>query len=187
MTEVEEPIAQAEVFADGRLVVWSPKESRSLYLSGFYGKPLGIAKPKEDFDAPLILDPIEGLYLLERGVINLVSGEDGKEVTREELKLMAKGILDRLEELYSVYSDLRGRGFVVAPGIKYGCDFAVYEHGPGIDHAPYIVQVKGSSDGISASDLVEAGRLATTVRKTFIIAMVGEGDIRYLSFKWWRP
>lgn len=187
MTEVVEPIAQVEVFADGRLVVWSPKESRSLYLLGFYGKPLGIAKPKEDFDAPLILDPIEGLYLLERGVITLVSGEDGKEVTREEVLLMARGLLDRLEDLYSVYSDLRERGFVVTPGIKYGCDFAVYEHGPGIDHAPYIVQVKGSGDGISAPDLVEAGRLATTVRKTFIIAMVGEGDIRYLSFKWWRP
>ena len=187
MTEVGEPPAQVEVLADGRLIVWSPRESRRLYEAGYYGKPLGIAKPKEGFDAPLVLDPIEGLHLLEEGRIRVVSGEDSREVSLEELRTLANSVMGGLDEKYAVYRNLRERGYVVTPGIKYGCDFAVYEHGPGVDHAPYIVQVMGSGEGLSASGIVEAGRLATTVRKTFIIAVVEGDEVRFLSFKWWRP
>jgi tRNA-intron endonuclease len=184
---VDETQVSVEALPDGRLVVWNPSEARRLYNDGFYGKPLGIPKPREDFEAPLVLDPIEGLYLLERGRIQVVSGPDKTEVTLEELREKTQAILERLDMKYAVYRDLRERGYVVTPGIKYGCDFAVYEHGPGVDHAPFIVQVKGSGDGLTAPEIVEAGRLATTVRKTFIIALVDGGDIRFLSFKWWKP
>ena len=105
----------------------------------------------------------------------------------EELRTLAHSVMGGLDEKYAVYRDLRERGYVVTPGIKYGCDFAVYEHGPGVDHAPYIVQVRGSGEGLSASGIVEAGRLATTVRKTFIIAVVEGDEVRFLSFKWWKP
>ncbi len=187
MTGVVEPLAQVEVLPDGRLIVWSPDEARRLYGSGYFGKPLGIAKPKEEFDAPLILDPIEGLHLLEEGLITVVSGEGMREVSLDELRALTQNVMDSLDEKYAVYRSLRKRGYVVTPGIKYGCDFAVYEHGPGVDHAPYIVQVRSLGDGLSASEIVEAGRLATTVRKTFIVAVVDGGDVRFLSFKWWKP
>ena len=180
-------LAGVEALKDGRLVVWSPRESRKLYAIGFYGKPLGIPKPKEDFEAPLILDPIEGIYLLEKGMISVYSGERENEVDLEELKKSASGMLEGFEESYQIYRDLRERGLIVTPGIKYGCDFAVYEKGPGLDHAPFIIKVKSSGEGLTAAEIVEAGRLATSVRKTFIIAMVDSGEIRFLSFKWWRP
>ena len=187
MTGVGEPLAEVEVLADSRLVVWSSDEGNCLYEAGYFGKPLGVTKPKEAFDSPLVLDPIEGIYLLEKGLVTVVSGVKRRRVAPEELRLIARGVLEGLDEKYAVYRDLRERGFVVAPGIKYGCDFAVYEHGPGVDHAPFIVQVRGSGDGITAPEIVEAGRLATTVRKTFIIAVVDGDEIRYLGFKWWRP
>ncbi len=182
-----EILAQVEVLSDSRLIVWSPEESRRLYRAGYFGKPLGIAKPKEDFEAPLVLDPIEGVYLLEKGLISVSSGEEKRKVTLQELKSIARRVLEGLDERYTVYSLLRDKGYVVTPGIKYGCDFAVYEHGPGVDHAPFMVKVKSSEDGLSASEIVEAGRLATTVRKTFIIAMVNGDRTRFLSFKWWKP
>jgi tRNA-intron endonuclease len=181
------PLAKVEALKDGRLVVWSPLESRRLYANGFYGKPLGIPKPKEDFEAPLILDPIEGIYLLEKAMISVYSGEGEKEVGLEELTNSATGMLEGFDDRYKIYRDLRERGLIVTPGIKYGCDFAVYEKGPGLDHAPYIIKVKGSGEGLTAAEIVEAGRLATSVKKTFIIAMVDSGEIRFLSFKWWRP
>ena len=84
-----------------------------------------------------------------------------------------------------MYKDLRTRGLVATPGIKYGCDFAVYEHGPGIDHAPYIVQVWYGGASIEAAEIIKAGRLATTVRKSFMLAVVGE-EIVYLEFDWWK-
>ena len=180
-------LARVEALKDGRLVVWSLQESRRLYATGFYGKPLGIPKPKEDFEAPLILDPIEGVYLLEKEMISVYSGEGKHEVDLEELRKSASGMLEGFDERYQIYRDLRERGLIVTPGIKYGCDFAVYEKGPGLDHAPYIIKVKSSGEGLTAAEIVEAGRLATSVRKTFIIAMVDSGEIRFLSFKWWRP
>jgi len=180
-------LARVEALKDGRLVVWSLQESRRLYATGFYGKPLGIPKPKEDFEAPLILDPIEGVYLLEKEMISVYSGEGKYEVDLEELRKSASGMLEGFEERYQIYRDLRERGLIVTPGIKYGCDFAVYEKGPGLDHAPYIIKVKSSGEGLTAAEIVEAGRLATSVRKTFIIAMVDSDEIRFLSFKWWRP
>ena len=184
---MDESQVTVEALPDGRLVVWNPSEARRLYNHGFYGKPLGIPKPREDFEAPLVLDPVEGLYLLEKGEIKVVSGPDGSEVALGELREKTRAILERLEMKYAVYRELRERGYVVTPGIKYGCDFAVYEHGPGVDHAPFIVQVKGSGDGLTAPEIVEAGRLATTVKKTFIIAMVDGEEVRFLSFKWWKP
>jgi len=183
-------IATAEAIEDHRLIVWDPKEGSRLYASGFYGKPLGISKPKElDFDVPLILDLIEGVYLLEKGRIRVVAGPGGREMSVEELKEIAGRVHDRFDMKYRVYRDLREAGYVVTPGIKYGCDFAVYQHGPGIDHAPYIVQVKEPEEELPAAEIVKAGRLATTVRKTFIMAVVDEksGGVTYLGFEWWKP
>lgn len=184
---MDETVITVEALTDNRLIVWNTSEARRLYNNGFYGKPLGIPKPREDFEAPLVLDPIEGLYLLEKGLIQVVSGPDKTEMTLDELRETTQAILERLDMKYAVYRNLRERGYVVTPGIKYGCDFAVYEHGPGVDHAPFIVQVKSSGDGLTAPEIVEAGRLATTVRKTFLIALVDGDDIRFLSFKWWKP
>lgn len=60
---------------------------------------------------------------------------------------------------------------IVTPGIRFGSDFAIYEHGPGIDHAPFIVTVKNEEDTMGPFEVVLAGRLATTVRKQFTIAV----------------
>jgi tRNA-intron endonuclease len=88
----------------------------------------------------------------------------------------------------SVYSQLRKRGYIVRPGLKFGTDFAVYEQGPGLDHAPFLVHVIPQKDGVVPLDIVRAGRLATSVRKKFIIATVKEnGKIAYYSFVWHRP
>ncbi len=179
----DEPI-EVEILVDGRLMVWSPEQGRRLFNTGFYGKPLGNPKPKEDFDEPLILDVVEGVYLQEKGMIVIRSG--GKKIGRGRLVKIARGRLDGFDHKYRVYRDLRDRGLVVTPGMKYGCDFAVYEHGPGIDHAPYIVQVMEGGDQMSATEIVKAGRLASTVRKTFIVALPSEDGVEYLEFKWWR-
>ena len=55
------------------LVVWNPEEGSQLYKTGFYGKPLGISKPKiPNFKVPLILDLMEGLYLAENGKVEIL-------------------------------------------------------------------------------------------------------------------
>ena len=59
------------------LVVWDSTEGSQLYKAGYYGKPLGISKPKiPEFDAPLILDLMEGLYLVENKKIEIYENPD---------------------------------------------------------------------------------------------------------------
>ncbi len=169
------------------VVIWDIDSARKVFKMGFYGKPLGIAKPRDaNFESPLILSVIESLYLLEQGVISVV--KNGEQVSREELQVIGRSLEDNFMEKYEVYRDLRSRGFVVTPGLKFGSDFAVYKHGPGIDHAPFIIQVKAASTRISALEIVRSGRLATSVRKHFTIA-VPEGvekKITYALFEWWK-
>jgi tRNA-intron endonuclease len=171
------------------LVVWDHKEGSELYKKGFYGKPLGIAKPKiPEFDVPLVLDLMEGLYLYEEGVISVYEGNDGKKVSLKKLRQMTKQLYDEFEEKYSVYRNLRDGGLVVTPGIKFGCDFAVYRQGPGVEHAPYMVSVKMADSHLTATEIVKAGRLATTVRKRFIIAVPNpkKDKVQYMIFKWFK-
>jgi len=176
-------------FIENFLVVWDVKKGSELYQKGFYGKPLGIPKPKiAEFDVPLILDLMEGLYLVERGILIVYEETKGEKVGLTKLRRMARSLYEEFDLKYAVYKDLRDHGLIVTPGIKYGCDFAVYKQGPGVDHAPYMVSVKKLQDEMTATDLVKAGRLATTVRKRFIIATPEsqKEKIQYLIFKWFK-
>jgi len=178
----------AELFGN-RLVVWNTKEGSELYKQGFYGKPVGIAKPKSnEFNTPLILGLIEGLYLLENKVINVCRGAKKERMSVKKLRKHAGEIYDGFDLQYRVYKDLRERGYVVLPGIKFGCEYAIYERGPGIDHSPYLVSVKGPEENMTSTDIVRAGRLATSVRKKFIIAIPNAkaGKIQYLLFNWFK-
>lgn len=176
-------------FIENFLVVWDSKQSSELYKMGYYGKPLGIPKPKiAEFNVPLLLDLMEGLYLVDKKIIEVYEGLKRKRVGLEKLRQRARKLYDEFDLRYAVYRDLRDHGFVVTPGIKYGCDFAVYKHGPGIEHAPYMVSVKRSEENMTATEIVKAGRLATTVRKRFIVAIPDPETkrIQYLIFKWFR-
>src|SRR5215470_7966107 len=70
-----------------RLIIWDPKEGLGVYRSGFFGKPVGIPKPKpnQDFDVPLLLDLMEGLYLLDQKRIRVVEGKTRTKVGRSAL------------------------------------------------------------------------------------------------------
>ena len=171
------------------LVVWNHAEGSQLYKTGFYGKPLGIPKPKiPEFKVPLLLDLMEGLYLLEKKKIAIYEETENHKVGLRKLREKAMQLYDEFEEKYAVYRDLRDNNLIVTPGIKFGCDFAVYKYGPGVEHAPYMVSVKKSGSEISATEIVKAGRLATTVRKRFIIAVpnLTAKETKYLIFKWFK-
>ena len=91
------------------------------------------------------------------------------------------------DKKYLVYKNFRDKGYIINPGIKFGCDFAVYEKGPGIDHAPFLIQVYSRSDSITSTAIVLAGRLATTVRKQFILAIPkGKDQVDFLALDWWK-
>ena len=171
---------------ENRIIVWNIDDSRKLFSQGYYGKPIGIPKPKpEEIDAPLILDLIEGLYLLENKKITI--NKSKQKITIKQMTEMCKKEYHDFDKKYLVYKNFRDKGYIINPGIKFGCDFAVYEKGPGIDHAPYLIQVYSRTESITTTGIVLAGRLATTVRKQFILAIPkGKDKIDFLALDWWK-
>ena len=171
---------------ENRIVVWDIKDSQNLFKHGYFGKPIGIPKPKTDeINVPLILDLIEGCYLQEISKIQIY--KNNKKISLNEIIKICKKEYHNFDKKFQVYKDFREKGYVINPGIKFGCDFAVYQRGPGIDHAPYVVQVYNKSDAITSTGVVLAGRLSTSVRKQFILAIPkGKSHVDYLALDWWK-
>ena len=170
---------------DNRIVVWNIKDSQKLFSSGYYGKPIGMSKPKiEEINVPLILDLIEGYYLHQKSKVSITKMK--KKVTEKKMLEICRQEYHNFDKKYIVYKNFRDKGYIVNPGIKFGCDFAVYQKGPGIDHAPFLVQVYNKSDAMTSTGVVLAGRLARTVRKQFILAIPSGKDVDYLALDWWK-
>lgn len=88
----------------------------------------------------------------------------------------------RFRERFAVYRDLRKRGYVPKSGAKFGADFRVYEKGvkPGEGHAKYLVRVV--RDRLDVRDLMAASRVAHTVKKRLLLAVVDrELEVTYLQ------
>lgn len=168
------------------VIVTDLNSSRVIYSEGFYGTPIGVEKPKgADFEAPLKLSLVEALYLMEKGVLE-IKRLSGESVSLEEFRKIIEAN-EELKLLYRVYKDLRDRGLVVRSGLKYGSDFTVYKLGPGLEHAPYVLHVYKGSERLDPTEIVRAGRLSHSVRKTFILAYPSsDGRVIYLMFDWVR-
>lgn len=170
-----------------RVVILDIECSNKIYWNGYYGTFFGVAKPKEKpVNAPLELSLLEALYLLENNMIDVYVGD--KKISPEVLKKHCFKTISRFMELYVVYKNLRDKGYVVRRGLKFGCDYLVYEYGPGVDHAPYGVQVLKINEKFDPINLVRMGRLLHSVRKKLIIALTdGNKSINYIILRWWRP
>lgn len=183
------PIQHKGTLTEDHVVLWNTQSSQQIFKEGYFGKPLGILKPKNfEFEAPLVLDLIEAYYLSKEKKLVSYSSIGQKKVSLVQLEKICRKQYSNFDEKYLVYSHLRKKGYVVTSGIKFGCDFAIYERGPGIDHAPYIADVFKPTDELTAIGIVLSGRLATTVRKQFMIAIADTKNkkVEFLSFDWWR-
>lgn len=171
---------------ENRVMVWDRDDAKTVFSMGYYGKPVGMPKPRiEEIDVPLVLDLIESLYLLENNVIKVTMSR--RCVSAQQMAQMCRGQYHEFDKKYIVYKKFRDLGYVVSSGIKFGCDFAVYENGPGIDHAPYMVHVYSRADPVTSTGVVLAGRLASTVRKQFILAIPRSSkNVDFVSLDWWK-
>jgi len=170
-----------------QVVIWDPEQGSSVYVRGYFGKPVGIRKPKSPrFDRPLELTLLEAAFLQQKNVIIITDGRTP--LAKEEFLGICIQRFAKFQDLYAVYVDLRRLRYIVRPGLKFGTDFAVYKRGPGIDHSPFLISLIPSGSKIEPIDLVRAGRLATSVRKRYVIATVlSDKQIRYYAFQWNRP
>jgi len=174
-------------YLNNRVIVFNPLFASYLYVKmKFFGSPLGISKPRlEYFSKPSELSLIEALFLLKNEKITIFDPKLNKDYSYDEFYDICKKIHHKFEEKFVIYQDLRHKGYIPRPGLKFGADFVVYKKGPGLEHSPFIAHVLPSDSKITAIDMVRAGRLATSVRKKFVIA--NPLTMSYYFFEWFKP
>jgi tRNA-intron lyase len=73
---------------------------------------------------------------------------------------------------YVAYHYFRSFGWTVRSGIKFGCDWLLYERGPTHDHAPYAIKVLNRMEDGTWTDCTRSLRLLTNVKKTLRYCIV---------------
>ncbi len=187
LDDIEVPDKIPAKFVNSRVIIFNPLHASYLYVKkGFFGSPLGINKPRlEYFSKPSELSLIEAYYLLERDEITIFDVKENRFMEPKIFHEIVKKIHHKFEEKYIIYKDLREKGYIPRPGLKFGADFVVYKKGPGLEHSLFMVHVLPHDSEITAIDMVRAGRLATSVRKKFVIA--NPLTCSYYFFEWFKP
>ena len=93
---------------ENRLIVWNISDSKKLFSSGYYGKPIGISKPKpNEIDVPLIL--LYNIYMsydMEEPNYELEYQRDyeGREMRSWWNYILSSGVIEREIE-YQKYEE----------------------------------------------------------------------------------
>ena len=87
---------------------------------------------------------------------------------------------------YRVFLDLWERGYYLTSGVNFGGDFLAYPGDPMRYHSFYIVIIVPWGKRITPFEMISAGRLGASVKKTALLCSVnGDTDqIVYTSVKW---
>lgn len=174
-------------YINEKFLVFNHIHGSLLYGYGrYFGIPVGIRKPKSHvFTKPLELSIFEAVYLGEKGYVVVFDSLSQNKLNYKELHEIGRKIYPNFQEKYGIYQDLREKNYIPRPGQKFGADFIVYEKGPGKDHSSFCIQVLSQITKISSIDVVRSARLATSVKKRFVLA--NPTTKTYFSFKWYKP
>ena len=141
----------------------------------------GFGEKKEE---GLILSLYEAAYLLERGKIRVT--REGREMSYEEFLEYAEKVEPRFFVKYTVFRDVRDRGYVIKTGFKFGSHFRVYPRGkkPGEAHTQYVIVVVSEEDSFEPNEVARMVRVATGIRTKLLLAFVdSENDIVYYKIE----
>ncbi len=129
-------------------------------------------------DGALHLSLLEAYYLA--AIEKIIVTKSGTELSLDELREAAQEDPE-FSIKYPVYKDLRDRTYIVKTGFKYGCHFRVYRKSIE-DHAEYLLHVMVHNGAITSDDIIKHVRLAHSVKKTMILALLDEeNDINYYA------
>jgi len=144
----------------------------NLYYNDFYG---------ELFGDILKLLSVEVLYLEQKGVLTVVNGKD-LTLSFENLINFYKKYDEAIWERYSLYLDLKQRGYIVKGGFSDRLEFRVYKRGASPLHDPASFIVIGVLEGkpLSLEELDKIARQTRISNKELILAVIDrEGGITY--------
>lgn len=163
----------------GNIISSNTPEAFSLHKKSNFGEPTG-EKIRYSFS--------EALFLLEKKKMEILQHKTKLKFKELIKKLQRKD--RRIQTKYSVYKNLRERGYIVKTALKFGADFRVYDKGskPGKKHAKWIVFCDNESNRISWNDFSAKNRVAHSTKKKLLLAVVDEeSDVSYYEVGWIKP
>src|SRR3989344_1951002 len=180
-TEVkEEKFTKFEISLVGeRLIAEDKNEAHNLYDQSRYG---------EIKDNKVQYSLVEGLYLLEKGRIDILEGK--KSLKFDDFVKIATKREPNFWTRYVAYRDMRNRGYIVKTALKFGADFRIYDRGikPGEDHAKWIMYPVKETSSFSWYEYSAKNRVAHSTRKRLLLAIVDdENDVTFYECIWTRP
>lgn len=165
-----------------RVVTENTDAARELYNQSRYGKLLA--------DGRVQLALTEAMYLLERGKITISAARGKKTVSLEQFMKKATKEQKNFWVKYSVFKDIRDRGYIIKTALKFGADFRIYDRGvkPGEDHARWILYPVHEGDTLTWHEFSAKNRVAHSTKKRLLIGVVDEeADVSYWEVRWMRP
>ena len=165
------------ILLKNRIVLFDNKLAKSLFQKEFFGKPFGDG---------LQLSLVEGLYLLEKKVIDIFSTQS-KKLSHKEYKKIIHKLQPDIKSRLLVFSDLKKSGLIVKTGFKFGVHFRAYTKQPDKTHAEYLVHVVDKDFKSIWAEMSRAVRLAHSVNKEIVFARIDGEKIDYIKFGRLRP
>jgi len=129
-------------------------------------------------DERLMLAPVELLYLIGKGIIELK--QDGITVGKEEYFALAGETDGELVEKDKVYTELRGHNFIPRTGYKFGHHFRVY-CGKNV-HSDMLVHAVEKEASLPMSAISRSVRMAHSVKKKMLFGAVHTTGIQFVEF-----
>ena len=168
------------IFVEKVVLIELNPEANDLYGKGRFG---------EIIKGCLQLSLLESLYLVEKGNLVVVNRQN-KEISEKTLMKKAVKQESNFWTRFSVYRDMRNRGYVVKTALKFGADFRVYNRGvkPGENHAKWILYPVQESSSLTWYEFAAKNRVAHSTKKKLMVGVVDdEGDVSYWEIRWLRP
>jgi tRNA-intron endonuclease len=168
------------IFTEQKVLLENTEAARGLYNKSRFGTLQS--------NGSVQLALIEGFYLIEKSKIEVYDGRNNLYEPERFIK-KAKKIEPNFWIRYSVFKNLRDRGYIVKTALKFGGDFRVYDRGikPGEDHAKWIVFCVHEGSTLTWYDFAAKNRVAHSTKKRLLIAIVDdEGDVTYYEIAWKR-
>jgi tRNA-intron endonuclease len=160
------------MFARERVLTEATDEARNFYSKSVYGQMIEGGK--------IQLSLPEALYLLEKGKLEITDGK--KKLNVESFIKRARKAEPNFWIRYSVFKDMRNRGYVVKTALKFGADFRVYDRvvKPGEDHARWIIFPVHEGETLTWYEFAAKNRVAHSTKKRLMMGIVDdEGDVTY--------
>ena len=154
-------------FAKEHVVTESSDPARELYEQSRYGRQYK--------DGKIQLSLIEAMYLMEKARL-VVLDRRNREITEEVFLKKASKAEPNFWVRYSVFKDIRDRGYIIKTALKFGADFRIYDRGvkPGEDHARWIVYPVHEGETLTWYEFAAKNRVAHSTKKRLLIGIVDD-------------